>query len=284
MDSDRMRKRAAIAVVIAAFAVGHLAAVADDIFLFLSGVPGGSADVQHTNWIDCAAVTFGASMSSRGLILDRISLDKQVDGSSPALNERVCGRTLIPQMVVDVKVAAGVSPFYYRMVFSNVYVASVRKISSEEMFETVQCEAQLVRWTYVTEGGAGTTVSTYADQSVNRSGDPTNDVDGDEMADMIDEDDDNDTVSDRDEFWAGTNPTDPDSLLWVRLDRTSDTNGVLTWSSQEGRVYDIWRSYSVTGVYSKITVTPVSAEGGETSRNVTLGASAAFFHVRATWP
>lgn len=256
----------------------------DEIYVYLPGIPGNSTDLQHLNWIECSSVTFGSYPPGvhHGLELGHMVLVKAIDSASPLLSARVCDRQLIPWMLLDVKDGGSGNPFYFRMAFSNVLVWSVSLPTSNAAAETVRFEEEFVQWTYTT-AGAGTT-STYADTRVNRAGFADDDGDSDGQPDMVDDDDDNDTMTDRDEFWAGSNPTDPDSVFRVRLEPLSVTNGLLSWSSAEGRVYDIWRSVSVTGSYTKITSVPVPAQGSETSTNVAMGASAAFFHVTSDWP
>ncbi|MEM7390702.1 MAG: DUF2341 domain-containing protein, partial [Verrucomicrobiota bacterium] len=66
------------------------------------------------------------------------------------------------------------------------------------------------------------------------------DFDNDGLKDFVDEDDDNDRVSDEDEALADTDPRDPDAFLWLRAERTAMANvQQLTFPSSANRAYFI---------------------------------------------
>ncbi|MEM7397153.1 MAG: hypothetical protein AAF492_32935, partial [Verrucomicrobiota bacterium] len=66
------------------------------------------------------------------------------------------------------------------------------------------------------------------------------DSDGDGLQDFVDPDDDNDSVPDEDEVIANTDPYDPASFLWVRIDNTLNPNvRDLVFPTSTGRMYRV---------------------------------------------
>lgn len=64
-------------------------------------------------------------------------------------------------------------------------------------------------------------------------------------------DSDGDGVSNRDEFFAGTDPNDASSVLKVRLEPTPQ-GLFLNWNTQPGLVYQVWEAATSTGGWSKV--------------------------------
>ncbi|MEM7390700.1 MAG: DUF2341 domain-containing protein [Verrucomicrobiota bacterium] len=74
------------------------------------------------------------------------------------------------------------------------------------------------------------------------------DADGDGVTNPFDPDDDDDGVPDAEEVIAHTDPFDPTSFLWIRIDRTAGLNAQrLTFMTSRGRTY---RIESSTNLYS----------------------------------
>lgn len=65
------------------------------------------------------------------------------------------------------------------------------------------------------------------------------DTDGDNVPDIDDPDDDNDGVSDWDELVAGTDPVDPDSRLFLRIERVGSDHHRIGFHSVAGRRYQL---------------------------------------------
>lgn len=64
-------------------------------------------------------------------------------------------------------------------------------------------------------------------------------------------DSDGDGMSNYKEFLAGTDPTDPNSVLKVRLQATPQ-GLFLNWNSQPGLMYQVWSSSSAAGPWNKV--------------------------------
>jgi hypothetical protein len=109
-----------------------------------------------------------------------------------------------------------------------------------------------------------------------RYADAIDDIDSDELPDAWEthyfgsitnsvggasDDWDHDFFSDRSEFGAGTNPTQPDSLLAIRsLSPVEPAGFVLTWSSVTGKTYQVQHTTTLatgwTNLHSNILATP----------------------------
>lgn len=257
---------------------------ANDVYLKMGSLGGGSTNTSHNGWSICKSVWFDAvpppyQPSTFQLWL---YLTKETDQATPPTHEAVAAHTPIDTVLLDIKRSGDSADYYYRMTLSNVTVVSATvETHTEELYLTPES----IQWTYV-EAGSLEQTATYATTPDGRSGFVTSNVDGDAQTDIADPDDDNDGSSDQDEFWAGTDPTDPDSLFRIQLVQMSATNGLLTWQSGQGRLYHIYRSYHPTGIYERITVDPVPADPVEpaTQYEVPLGAGVPLFYVVSDWP
>jgi hypothetical protein len=110
---------------------------------------------------------------------------------------------------------------------------------------------------------------------------PPADADADGMPDAIETlylgstsaspngDDDGDGQINSAELYAGTDPSDPGSLLQFEGTQQLATNNcVLRWQSVPGRYYDVYKATSPTGTWSKLNVSPCVGAAGTTQYTV----------------
>ena len=77
------------------------AAPAADMFLFLEGIPGESADDRHKEWIDIIAFTKAMNRSETRPTFSEFWLQKDQDKSSPLLALRAANGARIPRAVLE---------------------------------------------------------------------------------------------------------------------------------------------------------------------------------------
>ncbi len=79
-------------------------------------------------------------------------------------------------------------------------------------------------------------------------------------------DDDGDGQTNAQEFLAGTNPADPESVLRIVAVTLTNNTLTVTWTSVSNKTYDVWATTNLIGAaYGKINVAPVPATGTLTS-------------------
>ncbi len=87
-------------------------------------------------------------------------------------------------------------------------------------------------------------------------------------------DSDGDGVSNWDEFRAGTNPTDANSVLRVRL-QSSEQGLFLNWNTQAGLMYQVWSATLPSGPWTKVGQPRFAADAVD---SLYVGGSTASFY------
>lgn len=140
---SRSARRAVQLVLATGVAVGAVQpALADDVFLKITGLPGGSVDSKHKDEID--VLSFSQSVSSSGsaavgsgagagkAACPQFSITKPVDQASPGLAEAASSGRVLPSATLVVRNNADKAQEYYKVTMSMVYVlASSQGFSGE---------------------------------------------------------------------------------------------------------------------------------------------------------
>jgi type VI secretion system secreted protein Hcp len=168
MNVNRSRSaRKAIQVVLATgVAVGaSQAAVADDVFLTIPGLPGESVDSKHKDAID--VLSFSQSVEGRQCPLIRVA--KRVDKASPGLAEAASSQRVFASATLIVRRTGDkAGQEYYTMTMSSVQVlASNQTVSGEgSPYEEVMISPRSVTMAYRVQkpdGSLGETVTSKID-------------------------------------------------------------------------------------------------------------------------
>lgn len=132
MNVNRSRSaRKAIQVVLATgVAVGaSQAAVADDVFLTIAGLPGESADSKHKDAID--VLSFSQSVDGKQCPVIRVA--KRVDKASPGLAEAASSQRAFASATLVVRRTGDKSgQEYYKMTMSSVQVLASNQVVSDQ--------------------------------------------------------------------------------------------------------------------------------------------------------
>jgi type VI secretion system secreted protein Hcp len=142
MHFSRLITLAATTTIAATLAVVPAANAADQYFLKLDGVTGeatttstpGLVELKSFEWGAENAVTLGSptGAGSGKTILQELTIEKNVDSTSPVLFQKLTQGTAIPGMELVVRHVAGpaAAPIYQRYQFQPVYVTALTQGAS----------------------------------------------------------------------------------------------------------------------------------------------------------
>src|SRR5262249_48697384 len=140
--------------------------MATDTYLKIDGVPGESADAQHTDWIELLgfdhqfAQPASATESSAGggtvgrINMGHFNVTKDIDKTTPKLSEYCCSGKHMPTMTIEMMRASGDARVKYMEVkLEDVVVAQVQHGQDEAdkdgfPTEVVSFNFAKVKWTY----------------------------------------------------------------------------------------------------------------------------------------
>ena len=112
------------------------------IYIKFQGIDGESKDDNHDRWIDVLSFDFGMSAPETGtgatrrrgdVIIDDISITKQIDKSTPKLQEKCAKGEVIPKLEVEVtRSIPGANATFNRYELKNVMITSIVSSSTDE--------------------------------------------------------------------------------------------------------------------------------------------------------
>ena len=151
------------------------AAPAADMFLFLEGIPGESADDRHKEWIDIIAFTKAMNRSETRPTFSEFWLQKDQDKSSPLLALRAANGARIPRAVLELIQPGETRLRFYRVTLSNSTVRTWQingSAGQSKPAEAVGLDFEWISWTYteVDATGRPRDISAYWDLFRNSGG------------------------------------------------------------------------------------------------------------------
>ena len=304
-----------IIVIVYCFLLASIPTFGFDLFLYLEGIQGESSDSNHIGWIDCKSSGFYLIRFKNTPITYHfgVTINKYTDRSTPLLQKYVHNDKIIPCGNLDFIQSDGLKLRFYQLSLSNIVVNSGYQginANSTNINDSFLLTYDVVRWTYTEydTGGNPTGIQpdTYWDIPLQDGGDSTNDLDGDGIPNINDNDDDgdgvpdiyevnncmnmhiNDAYNDNDndgmsniqEFIAGTSACNSNDCFKVTYFTTSNNLARLTWSSKAGKKYRILQSSSPTGTYAPIGGLINSISNDQTSTNFPASSLIQFFRVQ----
>ena len=195
---------------------------ASDMFLFLEGVPGESADDRHKDWIEIIAFTKTITRSGGAASpsFTELWLQKDQDKSSPLLALRAATGARIPRAVLELVQPGETRLRFYQVVLSNSTVRTWQiggSAGQVKPSEVLGLDYEWISWTYTefdATGRARGDISAYWDLVRNSGG-------------------------------TGTVP--------FQLTGTKQGNNiVVTWLGSTGTTYRVMSSPILTGPYSLV--------------------------------
>ena len=161
--------------------------MAIDVYLYIDGIKGESADDRHKDWIECKSVSFGVEQpksatasTSGGHTAERcehhdIVISKLADLSSPILLQTCSAGRTIPKAKFEFMRAdaQGERVKYYEIELENVLIGAVSPAVAEGdiLNEEVALKFSKIKWKYTQQkisGGAGGNTSGGWDLASNR--------------------------------------------------------------------------------------------------------------------
>ncbi|WP_295994302.1 type VI secretion system tube protein Hcp [Rugamonas sp.] len=161
--------------------------MAIDVYLYIDGIKGESADDTHKDWIECQSVNWGVSQpksatasTGGGHTAERcehadITITKLADLASPILLQTCAASRTIPKAKFEFMRAdaQGQRVKYYEIEIENVLIGSVTPEveQGDILAEAVGFKFSKVRWKYTQQkisGGAGGNTSGGWDLASNR--------------------------------------------------------------------------------------------------------------------
>jgi len=161
--------------------------MAIDVYLYIDGIKGESADDRHKDWIECKSVSWGVeqpksatSSTSGGHTAERcehqdIMITKLADLASPILLQTCSAGRTIPKAKFEFMRAdaQGERVKYYEIEIENVLVGAISPAveEGEILAESVALKFSKIRWRYTQQkitGGAGGNTSGGWDLAANR--------------------------------------------------------------------------------------------------------------------
>lgn len=161
--------------------------MAIDVYLYIDGIKGESADDRHKDWIECKSVSWGVEQprsatasTGGGHTAERcehrdIVISKLADLSSPILLQTCAAGRTIPKAKLEFMRAdaQGERVKYFEIEIDNVLIGAVNPAVDEGdiLMEEVGFKFSRVRWKYTQQkisGGAGGNTSGGWDLAANR--------------------------------------------------------------------------------------------------------------------
>ncbi len=161
--------------------------MAIDVYLYIDGIKGESADDRHKDWIECKSVNWGVEQpksatasTGGGHTAERcehqdIVLHKLADLASPILLQTCAAGRTIPKAKFEFMRAdaMGERVKYYEIEIENVLIGAVSPSVDEGdiMMETVALKFSKIKWRYTQQkitGGSGGNTSGGWDLAANR--------------------------------------------------------------------------------------------------------------------
>lgn len=270
------------------------------IFLTINGIQGDSTDPLHPGAIEVLSMSHGISRTvslSQGMVTTspsshgEIYFTKPTDKTTPLLYDAATHGGPISSAEIDFYTSSPTTTLFYKIILSQVYVSEISTSGNTSGVpgESFTLFYEKITWSYI---GVQRDYTASWDRTSNTGTNNlvSTDSDGDGLPDAWEmqyfgtlsygpnDDPDHDGLNNYQEYIAGTNPNDANSVLKVTGMDASNGQVHLTWNSVAGKTYTIYSASQVDGPYTPLFTMP-SAGDGQTSTNLTSSALNQFYRV-----
>jgi type VI secretion system Hcp family effector len=280
------------------FATGNCAAI--EIFVTINGIPGSSTVAGYPGAIAATSMSHGVgrtisinrgSVTSSPASQSEVVFTKSMDASTPLLYDAATHGGPIDSVEIDFVQTSPTNTLFYKITLNQAYVSSMSTSASagSTPSDSFTLFYEKISWSYIqvdrTYTGSWDRISnTGTNNSI------LTDSDADGLPDVwemeyfgtlsygANDDPDHDGLNNYQEYIAGTNPNDANSLLRVTEINLANGQASLTWNSVAGKTYTIYSANQVDGPYAPVLTLP-SAGDGQTSTNLAGSASNQFYRV-----
>jgi type VI secretion system secreted protein Hcp len=146
------------ALAVGLLAVGSSEAYAQgiDTFMFVPGIPGGSVDADHKDWIEVLSMSQGVSTSKKAVACSDVSIMKRLDQAGPMLWAAAAVGQVFPEIRLEVVKSGEFSGVIYDIRISNAKVTSTQTSGSSELpMESVSFSYHSITLTYNPQDAKG---------------------------------------------------------------------------------------------------------------------------------
>ena len=275
-----------------------------DIFMTIAGIQGGSTASGHSGAIDVLSMSHvisqavslnpskggGAGVTTSPASHGELNLVKPTDQSTPLLYDAATHGGPIQSAEIDFISNSPTAVLFYKVTLSQVYISGIStSTGGDTPTDSVSMFYGKIVWSYIRVDG-DVTASWDRISNTGTNNFVTIDSDGDGLPDAwemqyfgtlaygANDDPDHDGLSNYQEYIAGTNPNDANSVLRVTDINLATGQVNLTWNSVAGKTYTIYSADQIGGPYTPVLTMP-SAGDGQTSTNLTGSASNQFYRV-----
>ena len=304
--------------------IGMNRLVAEDVFLHIPGVDGESQDYGQAGCIEVLAWSWGSTHQGSGSgagasNFEDLSITKWVDTASPILLGKIATGSQFASAQLIVRKGGSKPVEYYSLKMTNVIVTSLSaggSVDENRLTENISLNFAKVELTYIQlypNGSPENPLDYGWDIAANTTFDSdtgSSDNDGDGYSDEVDRDDDNDGMSDSyeqlygfnqrvhdsdidsdgdtltnlEEFYLGTNPTQANSAFKAITTYEAGSNlFTISWPSAAGITYRVMSAGSLTETF--LIIGEYSSDGdGTTSISMPMVEGTSFFKVEAIIP
>lgn len=128
------------------------------LFLWVDGIAGECADINHMNWIELDTFSHGAVWGGTSAAHEPLIVTYVIDKSIPVFNIRACDNLLIPSLILELTQSGDTAKAVYKVTLWDAHVRSVEVRGDNTaggQTATVAFDFGRIEWRYIPYDGSG---------------------------------------------------------------------------------------------------------------------------------